>query len=265
MLIISCWCGRSGNNIMQLINCIKLAIFNKHEIRFDVLIKNHELFDIKFIENYFNKNKNDTIIKNHFFFPNDLINKYNIPKEVFEETSKETITILKEAFKIKENEINKLDENDIVIHIRSGDIFDKTPHSLYTPPPLDYYTNILNNIKVNKIIILCEDNINPVVDKLLSLYTNSIHNINSLEDDIKIILGATTIIGSIGTFIPAFISLSSNIKKYYKTDLYIKELKDYNKINSPWLNNDIQRNNILNYKIDDIYKNINKMPHILNV
>ena len=62
----------------------------------------------------------------------------------------------------------------------------------------------VDNIKVDKIIILCQDNINPVANKLLLLYKNAIHNINSLEDNIQIILGAITIIGSIETFILAF-------------------------------------------------------------
>ena len=37
----------------------------------------------------------------------------------------------------------ELDENDVVIHIRSGDIFNKCPHPVYIMPPLSYYVNIL--------------------------------------------------------------------------------------------------------------------------
>jgi 16S rRNA G966 N2-methylase RsmD len=258
MLIIDSWFGRNGNNILQLKHCIQIALFYKHEIKFNGKSSNHKLFNIKFIENYFNKNKNDTIIKRNFYYKKSLIDKLNIPEEVFDLNIDETRNILKESFKINQNKINKLNEDDVVIHIRSGDIFDKNPHPDYTPPPLDYFINILNNIKVNKIIILCEDTINPVVNKLLLLYKNAIHNINSLEEDIKIILSATTMIASVGSFIPSFLFLSSNIKNYYTTQLYSKELKDYYEINRPWLNNNIQRNNILNYKIDDIYKNISK-------
>ena len=41
--------------------------------------------------------------------------------------------LLKKAFKLKN--IKKLPENDLVIHIRSGDIFSSTPHPYYVPPP----------------------------------------------------------------------------------------------------------------------------------
>ena len=39
---------------------------------------------------------------------------------------------------------DKLNENYLIIHIRSGDIFRKNPHSNYVPPPLSYYMNQIN-------------------------------------------------------------------------------------------------------------------------
>ena len=65
------------------------------------------------------------------------------------------------------------------------------------PPPLSYYIKEINKYNYEKIYIVCEDRVNPVVNKLLELYENAIHNINSLEEDIRIILGAKNIIYSI--------------------------------------------------------------------
>ena len=48
--------------------------------------------------------------------------------KIFEERNK----ILQEAFLI--HNIHKLSENDLVIHIRSGDIFSSRPHPNYVPP-----------------------------------------------------------------------------------------------------------------------------------
>ena len=62
------------------------------------------------------------------------------------------------------------------------------------------------------IIIVSEDKKNPVVEKLLKLYKNSEYNKNSLTKDIKIILGATNIVYSVGTFIPSILLMSNNYK-----------------------------------------------------
>ena len=73
---------------------------------------------------------------------------------------------------------------------------------------------MISKYKYEKIHIICEDTINPVVNKLLKLYKNAIYEKNTLEKDIRIILGATNIIYSVGTFIPSLMLLSSNIKNY---------------------------------------------------
>tara|TARA_X000000950_G_scaffold280929_1_gene376535 strand:+ start:230 stop:625 length:396 start_codon:yes stop_codon:yes gene_type:complete len=78
--------------------------------------------------------------------------------------------ILKSAFSYKKTHINELNINTVVIHIRSGDIFSKTPHPGFIPLPAVYYTNILNTKNFNKIIIDAEYRVNPVINNLLNLY-----------------------------------------------------------------------------------------------
>jgi len=60
-------------------------------------------------------------------------------------------------------------------------------------------------------------------------------------------LGATNIIFSVGTFIPALMMLSNNNKYLYGNHRYNKELKEYYKIMKPWKNTIVQRNYILTY------------------
>ena len=162
--------------------------------------------------------------------------------EIFNQNIEERNKILCKAFLIKN--INKLSENDLVVHIRSGDIFQAVPHHLYVPPPLSYYIKEINKRKYEKIYIVCEDTVNPVVNELLKLYKNAVYKKNSLEDDIKIILGATNIIFSIGTFIPSLMLVSNNIKYIYGKSIANdnEELKEYYKNMKPWKNTEKQRN-----------------------
>lgn len=244
MIILDNWFGRLGNNIWQLCNIIDIALFYKHDIRFNV---EHKFFDLKIIEEYFNQYKNDVILKCpiNFFLNRNYREIYNNKKQNNERNIIKK-DLLQKSFLIKD--INKLDENDIVVHIRSGDIF-TNPHHLYVPPPLSYYIEILNKKKYNKIIIVCEDRVNPVVNKLLELYENSVYTQNTLEEDIKIVLGATNILSSVGTFINGLIRLSNNIKNHYgRVGSDNPKLKDYYLFMKPWKNTPEQRDYILNYE-----------------
>ena len=252
MIILNKFNNRLGNNINQLSNLIDIALYYKHNIKFNV---NHNLFDLCKITNYFKKYKNDKKItdKNNFFYTNKL----NYPIYIYETNAKERNKILKDAFLIKN--IDKLNENYLIIHIRSGDIFRKNPHSNYVPPPLSYYMNQINIKNYEKIIIVSEDTINPVVNKLLQLYKNAIYNKNTLEKDIKIILGATNVVFSVGTFVPSLLKMSNNIKYVYGKDCNNNELKDYYKKMKPWKNTHEQRNYILTYNLTNNYNlNINE-------
>tara|TARA_B110001469_G_C9544175_1_gene270136 strand:- start:96 stop:875 length:780 start_codon:yes stop_codon:yes gene_type:complete len=256
MIILNNWYGRLGNNIIQLSNIIDIAIEYKHNIIF----KNtsHYLFDISVIENYFKKYNNNEKIISEFFDNNSL----PYPKDIFTKHTEERNKILKNALLI--NNIKQLPENFLVIHIRSGDIFYENPHPHYIPPPLSYYTKEINKHKYEKIIIICEDKINPIVNKLLELYKNSVYNKNTLEEDIRIILGAKNIISSVGTFVKSLMLLSDNIESYITPnnevlchlnaeELWHNDLMDifneegYNKIMKPWRNTQTQRDYMLTY------------------
>ena len=243
MIIFNRLFGRFGNNIMQLRNIISIAIAYKHNIKINV--KKLKFFDLSVIEKYFNKYNNSEIItdKNNFFYNSRL----PFPNDIFKQNIEERNKILQKAFLI--NNINKLPENDIVIHIRSGDIFQRKGwiHPNYVPPPLSYYTKEIDKYKYEKIHIICEDTINPVTNELRKLYKNAVYEKNTLEKDIRIILGATNIIYSVGSFIPALMLLSNNNKYIYGKACNNEELKEYYKIMKPWKNTIEQRNYILTY------------------
>ena len=91
------------------------------------------------------------------------------------------------------------------------------------------------------------------MNKLLKLYKNAVYNKNSLTEDIKIILGATNIISSVGTLVSSLIMLSNNIKNCYGKSFNNEELEEYYLIMKPWINSKKQRDYILTYQ----YKNKN--------
>ena len=128
---------------------------------------------------------------------------------IFKQNIEEKNKILQKAFLI--NNIHKLSENELVIHIRSG------------------------------------DTINPVVNELRKLYKNAVYKKNSLEKDIRIILGSTNILYSMGSFIPSLMLLSNNNKYLHDTANNNGKLKEYFKIMKPWKNTIEQRNYILTY------------------
>ena len=163
MIILDAWYGRLGNNIIQLSNIIDIAIAYKHNIKINV--KKLHFFDLSVIEKCFNEYNNNEIITDKYnFFYNS---RMPFSKDIFKQNIEERNKILQKAFLI--STINKLPENDIVIHIRSGDIFSSNPHPNYVPPPLSYYTKEIDKYKYEKIHIICEDTINPVVNELRKL------------------------------------------------------------------------------------------------
>jgi hypothetical protein len=65
----------------------------------------------------------------------------------------------------------ELDDMDLVIHCRGGDIY-KRCHKAYYQPPFDFYSKIILSKPWNKIYVVCEEKTNPLVHKILDTYKN---------------------------------------------------------------------------------------------
>jgi hypothetical protein len=161
-----------------------------------------------------------------------------------------------------------LNSNDIVVHLRSGDIMRPNPHPRYIVPPLCYYVNILNAHHYDTIYIISEDTHNPCLKPLLHTFPNSVFRIQSLKDDIGYILGASNLIVSFGTFVPELARLSTNNPKIYIPNYLLKphpkwhhadticnnldiisiNLSDYAESMYPWRATQIQKERIISYK-----------------
>lgn len=222
---ITKWVNRLGNNFIQLLYVLFLAF----HLNYNVYIPEHKLFNKTFIK-INDKDENEELdvefISLKGFRLRYIFKKFKISEKNFynKEIFLKVINILKDLFIIKADNI--LLNNYLVIHIRSGDIFKKKIRTNYKPPPLAYYEEIIEKTNYENIIIVCEDDRNPVLYKLIEKYKNIKWKKNTLEEDIKIILSAKNIVTSVGTFIPSLLLLSENVNKLYLSS-NPRKLKEY--------------------------------------
>ena len=118
--------------------------------------------------------------------------------------------IIRQIFFVNPRETIHADEKTLVIHIRSGDIFrSKNPHPDYIMPPLCFYTNIIKELgdQIDKIHLIAEDAFNPCINLLQEKYPNLVFKKSSLDEDVKVIMGAKRIVYGAGTFIPELLAV----------------------------------------------------------
>ena len=216
--------ARLGN---QLILLSKVIFFCEILGCKRIIINKHNWFIKKKI--YYNKYNMTIEVKNKFFFGNKQIiydRSYNwlyyfshIKPEIRIDIIKNEI--LNNLPKIKTN------NSDLFIHIRSGDIFEKAEayNEFYSQPPLCFYKQIIKEYKFNKIYIISENKLNPIIDKLILEYPDIIYNENRIELDMAYLIYAYNIVGSISTFINMVIRLNNNLKFFWEYDLPNRESK----------------------------------------
>ena len=119
----------------------------------------------------------------------------------------------------------EINENDLVIHFRSSDIFyhkDNPSHAPdYAQPPLCFYERILNNYNFSKIYLISIDDIyNPVIQKLRKKYKKIIYKRNKMKIDLSYITRGYNIVASISSFLIESIKLNDNLKFLWEYDRY---------------------------------------------
>lgn len=215
--------GRLGNQLFNLIlaliycfqNNINIVKLSRDIIFYDkdYLIVNDtdiNLKDKSYVKNYIkNLNENDKFYMDNFW---NIDIKFNDLKKY----KNEIIFILNN--KLNFPKVKKYNNNYLHIHIRSGDIWNYTNDFMIQPPCI-YYENEINSRKWDKVIIVCEDRVNPCVEYLEKKYQNvKYFGENSLETDINELLTATNIIMGTGTFIPILSLFMQNLQKLHYID-----------------------------------------------
>lgn len=259
MIKVSHWYGRLGNNIQQCAVGYMVAELMKSKFCLDI---DHEV--ISKHQTIFGNDSQE--VSSKWFYWEGPYQEVNIPREYIYNNMRR---ICKEYIfnQLQIPKINSIGDDTIVIHIRSGDIFDQIhPNGhQYTPNPLSFYNELLKDF--DKAIIVTEsDNNNPIVQILKENPKVSIQS-KSVAEDFATLLAAKNLANSgVGTFCVAAALCSQNIKNFYCTDLMLTEhlnysmitdtdvkthlfkLNDYLKVGE-WTNTEDQRNFILNYAI----------------
>jgi hypothetical protein len=118
------------------------------------------------------------------------------------------------------HQFKPLPADHLVIHLRSGDVFDSsTPPNKFGQPPIGFYNFVIEQEKPSRVTIVSEDRLNPVFEKILELADTMSLPIQvqtaSLREDLELLLSARTLCSSRGTFVEGVSSLSHNLQKIY--------------------------------------------------
>ena len=253
---ISHWYGRLGNNIQQC----AVAIMMAQDLQTSFVSTSHGW--IKPHKVSFGNTNYD--ITSKFFYWEGPYREVNLePKHIYKNMREVCKT---HVFPQLDIPVIDVPDDTIVIHIRSGDVFDKTVINpeMYAPNPLSYYKDLIALFD-HAIVVTEPDNYNPIVEEL-SLHPKVRIQRGSVEEDFGTLLGAKNVANSgVGTFAIAAALCSQKIENFYCTDLAISEHLNWKMLldtdvkvhqmhllnyflPGEWRNTDEQRQFILDYK-----------------
>ena len=254
---LSHWYGRLGNNIQQCAIGTMVAqevggTF-KQELDHDIIEK---------YETTFGSSSEEQVSK--FFYWEGPYREVTLSSGIITRSMRQ---VCKE-FVFPHLRVSRVSVPDdtIVIHIRSGDVFDKgvANPDQYVPNPLDFYRQLLDSF--DKALVVTEpDEYNPVVQELKKHSKVTVQSL-TVQEDFATMLGAKHLASSgVGTFAISAALCSQNIENFYCSDVSISEhlnyhmlvgtdvkvhVMDLNNYIKPgeWRNTDEQRQFILDYK-----------------
>ena len=112
-----------------------------------------------------------------------------------------------------------LGSDHLVIHLRGGDIFGENPSPHYGQPPLGFYRAVLSSDCWTECTVVFADEANPVLSPLLNLISASGLSLSvqqsSLEEDLRVLLSAKSLVASRSTLISSIANLSSAIERVF--------------------------------------------------
>lgn len=226
--------GRYGNNIVQLINALHihlnrpnsfLAIPNtrKHIIKPKIIDKYKNYHNIcNKIDFVFNHTKSieTKFLKSHInniYYWNKNQIKYDTKYITFEERVNQSTILTKEILDLQD--IQSPYDDNLLIHIRSTDIYKAVPCRSYSQPPIAFYHKVIEDHNFNHFYII-SDNVNNFVAQILrSDYGNKITLIEepNTVKAFNILRNAKNICTSTSSFctLSTLIKPINNIKNIY--------------------------------------------------
>lgn len=238
--------NRFGNNILQLINAISLCMYLNIKL---IFIPDSFWFincsiqgPIRFAKFFVKKHNRFNILQGHFFYGYDFWKYPSVEYDYF--LTPHLQSILSHS-KIENQE-------DLVLHIRTGDVFTRNVPPNYAQPPICFWEKIIEKYPNNSVVLLIQDYKNPMIKILAEKYPNTIiKNISEIEAISEIFFSKNIGI-SFGTFSSSIIRISNIFQKVYlfghslgllkicnkykrlKEVYFINESESYKKIMYPW-------------------------------
>lgn len=109
-------------------------------------------------------------------------------------------------------------EDSLVFHFRSGDAFSGSPHGALGQPPLSFYEKVIEHEKPKAVVLVYEDQANPVIAKVQSLVESRgiPYSVSSgrFREDLEVLVGAKNLVTAQGTLAEALLLLSPSIQRW---------------------------------------------------
>ena len=261
-----------GNAILQLTNAIQVAqqlgVRKIYHRGFDFLSDRAQAGEINILKGI---PENENYLASSFF-PNALLARLCTSPELRYQTARKLAPWLT----LQHSRAASMDtQRHLYMHIRAGDIFTKsTPHPAYGQPPLAFYTRIVRMEPWEKVVLVFENRLNPVIDALTAFLASEripceIQS-RDLDADAARLLEAENIVIGRGTFVYPMLCISEKVRRVFcfdsdsadewgldKSDIQFVRVVDKtgtyrNSVLKHWLNNEEQRRLMLNYREDEL-------------
>ena len=253
---LSHWYGRLGNNIQQC--AVGTMLAQESDDTFESL--DHEI--IEKYEASFGRSTRE--VSNKCFYWEGPYCEVPLSSEFISSSMRK---VCKE-YVYPHLKVPRVDipDDTIVIHIRSGDVFDKgvTNPDQYVPNPLTYYMQLIQSF-TSTLVVTEDDEYNPVVEELKTYPFVTVQSLTVAEDFATMLSAKNLASSGVGTFAVAAALCSQNIENFYCTDVHITEHLNYHMLvdtdvkvhvlelpnylkPGEWKNTDEQRELLLSYK-----------------
>ena len=119
-----------------------------------------------------------------------------------------------------------INKNDLYIHIRNGDIYNKRPRGrYYAQPPLCFYKKVIQQNKFTNVYIIAVNGNFTIIQKLITEYKNTKYIGTSIKEDAAKLVYAYNIVASISSFLTCLIKFNDNLKYLWEYDIYHRGTK----------------------------------------
>lgn len=124
-----------------------------------------------------------------------------------------------------------LTTEDLVIHVRSGDIYYRERVGNWGQPPFAYYEKIIREGSWVRVFVVCEDDQSPVLGPIANLCKHigieHFFQSGTLGEDLALLASAKNLAVGRGTFAPAVVLLNPVLKKlFFFEDRFVSKFLD---------------------------------------